>query len=211
MAALVHLSEAARLAGKSEITLRRLIKAGKLEAHREQTHSGFLYMVDADAVKAHYAGTPERARRAPVSRPKPARPAAPAQQPQASDEPSTVTSGGKVRVAVAGAHGTSADYWAKRAEAYEERYHKELERSSDLREELGLWRGRAEHAQALLLKLLPPPGTVEISAPRSAPGQPAEPPRTVTTRRLTFAGMMVLIALPLAVLCAVAAYLILTM
>ncbi|MEZ0287118.1 MAG: hypothetical protein ACAH35_04780, partial [Candidatus Paceibacterota bacterium] len=57
----------------------------------------------------------------------------------------------------------------------------------------GLWRGRAEHAQSLLMKLLPAPGTVEITSRQA----PTEQVPTTTVRRLTFAGMMILVAFPI--------------
>jgi hypothetical protein len=67
-----------------------------------------------------------------------------------------------VRVAVASESGTAIDYWQKKAENYEEKYYKELASHSQTREELGTWRGRAEQAQAMVLKLLPAPQEVSV-------------------------------------------------
>lgn len=185
MAEFLHLDAAAKLAGKSEVTLRRLVKAGKVRAKKEKTHTGFIYTVDPDEVRAYYGlkGSPKN-----DSEPLPE----PEETPEKPEKSShhAVTTKGRVRVAVSGIEGDPIEYWLKRAETYEERYYQEVQNTSQLREELGLWRGRAEHAQALLMKLLPGPGTVQIGETRKNPTE------TITVRRLTFAGMMVLIALP---------------
>jgi hypothetical protein len=184
MAELIQLDAAARLAGKSEVTIRRAIKAGKLTAEKQKTQTGFIYLVDAAAVREVF-GTRGAA--------KPA--AEPAGEPEENPR-HAMESQGKVRVAVSGITGNPSEYWAKRAETYEERYHHELQRNGQLREELGLWRGRAEHAQSLLMKLLPGPSTVEVGARSGA----APTPQAAPTRRLSFAGMIIVIALPLIIL-----------
>jgi hypothetical protein len=210
MAELLQLDAAAKKVGKSEVTIRRLVKAGKVPAHKEKTLTGFIYRVDPDDVRAYYSkrgalglgGEPEPRAEvepeeapAPKEQPKPQPKAEPARE----EVPHTVTSNGKVRVAVSDAGGDPVSYWLRRAETYEERYHKELEKSSNLREELGLWRGRAENAQAMLVKLLPAPSSVEVSSTRQAPQQPPAP-ATTKVRKLTFAGVIVVISLPLLLL-----------
>jgi hypothetical protein len=220
MAELIPLDTAAKQVGKSEVTIRRLVKAGKISAQKVKTLTGFVYRVDPQEVRAYYGKRgPSAAPNQPTERSAPA--AAPPNQPEAASQPSApyqaeepqpsvppikeevrhaVTSNGKVRVAVSDAEGDPLSYWLRRAETYEERYHKELERSSTLREELGLWRGRAENAQALLMKLLPAPNTVEVTSTRQAANQPsAAAPPTTKMRKLTFAGVVVVITLPLLV------------
>jgi hypothetical protein len=194
MAEFIHLDAAAKLAGKSEVTVRRLVKAGKVTAKKEKTHTGFIYLVDPEEVKAYYGvrgslklGSDPEPRAEIEPDPEPAK------SERAEEEPPSkhaVATQGRVRVAVSGIEGDPVEYWVKRAETYEDRYHREVQNTAHLREELGLWKGRAEHAQALLMKLLPGPGTALISEKRNVPEQ------TMTVRRLTFAGMMVLIALP---------------
>lgn len=196
MAELLHLDAAAKLVGKSEVTLRRLVKAGKIAVEKEKTTTGFVYLVDADEVQRYYG-----VRRSAQTTPK-------TESKHDPEVPHAVESQGRVRVAVSGDQGSTMDYWLKRAETYEERYYKEVQKTGELREELGLWRGRAEHAQGLLIKLLPAPNTVEVNTPQATPVQ-----QTVTkkTRRLTTAGVLVLVALPvLIVLGGVLVYLIRT-
>lgn len=165
MADHIQLDAAAALVGKSEVTLRRLIKAGKIPVKKEKTLTGFIYLVNPDDVAAYYQGkgadtadfddaadTPE--------------PAAP--QPTASNTPMR-------RLAVAGESGGASEYWQKRAEIYEERYHGEMQKHSQTREELGVWRGRAEHAQAMLMKMLPSPAEVTTSeAPKEQAPAPTQ-------------------------------------
>lgn len=55
MAERVHLDEAAKQSGKSEITIRRLIKAEKIPFEKEPTLTGFVYLVNPEDVKAYYA------------------------------------------------------------------------------------------------------------------------------------------------------------
>lgn len=144
MADLIQLDAAAALVGKSEVTLRRLIKAGKIPVHKEKTLTGFMYLVNPAQVKAYYQGKG-------------------ADLPEETDEPAEQPAQSKVsgrRLAVAGESGNEMEYWQKRAETYEERYHGELQKHSQTREELGVWRGRAEHAQAMLMKMLPAPAEV---------------------------------------------------
>lgn len=180
MANLIQLDAAAKLAGKSEVTIRRLIKSGRLPAEKQKTLTGFIYLVDADKVQAYYKTKPAES--------------SPAHSEQEEEAVHAVTSHGRTRVAVSDTHGNTSGYWAARAEAYEERYHKEVEKNGELREELGLWRGRAEHAQGLLVKLLPAPNTVEVKEEK------VSEPKKRSSRRLSFAGMVVVIALPLLVL-----------
>lgn len=189
MAELLHLDAAAKLVGKSEVTLRRLVKAGKVSAAKEKTPTGFIYKVDADEIKRYYG---VRGSLNLGSDPAPRAEVEPEPQAPKTQEPETPkqSSGGKVRVAVASGQGDPVEYWLKRAETYEDRYYKEVQSTAHLREELGLWKGRAEHAQALLMKLLPGPNTAQISEPR-------RPQEMKTVRRLSFAGMMVLTALPI--------------
>jgi hypothetical protein len=188
MAEYIHLDAAAKLAGKSEITVRRLVKAGKVTAEKEKTNTGFVYLVDPDEVRGYYG---MRGSLNLGSDPVPRAEVEPDPEP-IYDEPvkHAVSTAGRVRVAVSGIEGNPVEYWVKRAENYEERYHVEVQNTAHLREELGLWKGRAEHAQALLMKLLPGPGMLQVSERRNMPEE------TMTVRRLTFAGMMFLIALP---------------
>ncbi len=205
MADFLHLDAAAKAVGKSEVTLRRLIKAEKIPYHKEKTVTGFLYLVRPEDVLAYYdtrtvlnlGSDPEPRAEIEPDKPKPApKPKVPVEPQPEPAEPTedaqhaVTTRNGSVRVAISDEQGNPVDYWAKRAETYEERYHEELQRTSDLREELGLWRGRAEHAQALLMKLLPSAEMLQVTERRQTPEQ------TVTVRRLTFAGMIILIALP---------------
>lgn len=150
MAELLQLDAAAARAGKSEVTLRRLIKAGKIPAHKEKTLTGFIYMVDPDHIRAYYAGkaedipesvTPAPETEAPATEKKEAIPSASANEGR--------------RVAIATDSTSPNEYWQKRAENYEHKYYQELEKNATAREELGVWRGRAEHAQAMLMKMLP--------------------------------------------------------
>lgn len=187
MAEFIHLDAAAKLVGKSEVTIRRLVKAGKVTAKKEKTHTGFIYLVDPEEVRGYYG---MRGSLKLGSDPAPRAEVEPDPEPEEPTKHAVATQG-RVRVAISGVQGDPVEYWVKRAETYEERYHHEVQNTAHLREELGLWRGRAEHAQALLMKLLPGPGTAQIGERRNAPEQ-----ATMTVRRLTFAGMMVLIALP---------------
>lgn len=189
MAEFIHLDAAAKLAGKSEVTIRRLVKAGKVNFEKQKTHTGFIYLVDPEEIKAYYG---VRGSLKLGSDPEPRAEIEPDPEPEEFETPSkhAVATQGRVRVAVSGVEGDPVAYWVKRAETYEDRYHNEVQRTAHLREELGLWKGRAEHAQGLLMKLLPGPETALISEKRNVPEQ------TMTVRRLTFAGMMILIALP---------------
>lgn len=54
MADLIPISTAATLVNKSEVTLRRLITAGKIPVHTEKTSSGLLYKVNPDDLYAYY-------------------------------------------------------------------------------------------------------------------------------------------------------------
>lgn len=156
MAHFVQLDVAAKEVGKSEVTLRRLIKSGKVGHRKEKTLTGFIYLVDVEQVRAYYEqhqGTPveveklssedlEKTTEATLSEEERARRA------EAREERT-------VRLAVTGESGSMAEYWQKRAQAFEERYHRELARHAEAREEMGVWRGKAEQAQEMLSKLLP--------------------------------------------------------
>jgi hypothetical protein len=148
MADPIQLDAAAALVGKSEVTLRRLIKGGKIPFHKERTPTGFIYQVDPDVVLAYYnkreadlfiAGAFEEAS-------------------PATEEVVTP----RVRVAVASDSGDPKEYWQKRAESYEDRFHHEVKNHAQTREDLGVWRGRAEQAQSMIVKLLPAPGEVRV-------------------------------------------------
>lgn len=165
MADHIQLDAAAALVGKSEVTLRRLIKAGKIPVKKEKTLTGFIYLVNPDDVTAYYQG--KGADGADIDEaPEMPEPAAP--QAAASNTPMR-------RLAVAGEAGGATEYWQKRAEIYEERYHGEMQKHSQTREELGVWRGRAEHAQAMLMKMLPSPTEVTSSeAPKEQVPAPVQ-------------------------------------
>lgn len=174
---MVSLAEAALISGKSEITIRRLVKSGKVPFAKEATQTGFNYTVDADAVRAYYGQE-----------------AAPASQPkQEVSQATAVQSDSRVRVAVADESGSSVAYWHKRAEGYEQRFHAQVKTNADLREQVGLWKGRAENAQAMLIKLLPPPSdTVEVQQGKARPEAPEN------DKRLQVIGAGVLLLLGLA-------------
>lgn len=132
----VQLDQASRQVGKSEVTLRRLIKAGKVSHKKEKTLTGFLYLVDpAEVLKFYGEG------------------GSVADLPEDTDSEPIKTK--QIKVAVAGESGGLNEYWQKRAETFEQRYQQALESQSQLREELGVWRGRAEQAQSMLVKFLP--------------------------------------------------------
>lgn len=162
MAELVRLDKAASLAGKSEVTLRRLIKANKIPFQKEKTLTGFIYMVNPHDVLKFY-NIRESVIEEAVKAEKDSSGVVETVVPRSKEvEKSYVGSTSTVRVAVAGEEGGATGYWQKRAERYEERYHTEIEKHSETKAELGLWRGRAEQSQAMLLKLLPAPQGVEI-------------------------------------------------
>ena len=54
MADLIPLTAAAALVGKSEISIRRLITAGKVPVHKEQSADGVVYMLDPKKLRAFY-------------------------------------------------------------------------------------------------------------------------------------------------------------
>ncbi len=183
MAELIQLDAAAKLVGKSEVTLRRLVKSGKVKAHKEKTLTGFIYRVDSAEVLSYYNLREEAVAGAIASTQQVETP----EQPKATvasvesvpghgeeHKPAhtghAIPSNGKMRLAVANETGNSAEYWLKRAEVYEEKYHHELQKVSQMREELGVWRGRAEHAQAMLMKMLPAAGN-PIEVPAGTPAK----------------------------------------
>lgn len=179
MAALVQLDEAANLVGKSEVTLRRLIKAGKVPFHKEKTLTGFIYLIDPEQVRAYYDGRPLEAVTA-------------TEEPEVESQ-SEGSRRSSVRVAVAGESGNFSEYWQKKAEIYEERYTQEMSRHAHTREELGLWRGRAEQAQSMLVKLLPAP--VQEKAPASV----AAPAKKVGDESVSATTVIMMVVLLLAI------------
>lgn len=165
MAELIQLDQAASIVGKSEVTLRRLVKAGKIPFERQKTLTGFIYLVDPLEVKKYYkirnggAYTPEG---------------------DGADEITlnTPRSANKVRLAVSDETGNQTEYWQKKAESYEDKYYTELNTHAQTREDLGVWRGRAEHAQAMLLKLLPAPSEVVLESSVEGGGSVTHTPRS---------------------------------
>ena len=169
MAELLPLDKAAAQVGKSEVTLRRLIKAGRIPFQKEKTLTGFVYRVDPEQVRGYYKvregalmaeDLPE------IEEEKVEKPVAEEvlAQPKIESTPVAQT----VRVAIAGESGDLYEYWQKKSDLYEERYNQEVSKHSQTREELGVWRGRAEQAQSMLMKMLPS-GEVEVKT------TPAEP------------------------------------
>lgn len=187
MAELVQLDVAAALVGKSEVTLRRLIKAGKVPVHKEKTLTGFIYLIDPDKLQAYYESrgeiTFESMEEAPPE---------PVDELDGEEtvEPVARRKSGR-RLAVAGESGGEVTYWQRRAETYEERYHAELQKHATAREELGVWRGRAEHAQAMLMKLLPP--VPEVLMNPAADTSTDNQTKPLKRRDDTSPGMMVLL------------------
>jgi hypothetical protein len=144
MAELLPLEQAASAIGKSTTTVRRLVKANKIPFEKQRTPTGFIYLLDTDNLKAYYQ----------------------ARDGSIFDEDFPIEApakaGQQVRIAVAGETGGQAEYWQKKAELYEDKYLNELTGHAQTREDLGVWRGRAEQAQSMLLKLLPNPQEVEV-------------------------------------------------
>lgn len=147
MAIRVQLENAARQVRKSEVTVRRLIKAGKVPFEKQKTLTGFIYLVDPDEIRHFYQN------RGVVSPTTKVETEKPNFQPKA--EPDTETP--VKRVAISDETGNSTGYWQKRSDLYEERYNQEMGKHAQAREELGVWRGRAEQTQSMLMKLLPAP------------------------------------------------------
>ncbi len=188
--AFVHLDQAARQVGKSEVTVRRLVKAGKISHRKEKTLTGFIYLVDPTEISHYYgdrgsssedfaqqlreAGA-EVVEEVRVHHAKPLESSTEDHGEQAQAESGSTR---QIRVAVASESGNLSEYWQKRAETYENRYHQTLETQSKLREELGVWRGRAEQAQNMLVKLLPAP-----AAPTSTPEPEKEPEKPVEPKK----------------------------
>jgi hypothetical protein len=169
MAELLQLDKAAAQVGKSEVTLRRLIKAGKIPYQKEKTLTGFIYLVDPEKVRSYYQirgggmfsdeGNLESENVFASMQ---------ADAPQPEYMPNM---GEPIRVAVANESGDQSSYWQKKADLYEDKYNTEVVRHSQTREELGVWRGRAEQSNSMLLKLLPSPQVAQVSA-GSAPATP---------------------------------------
>lgn len=154
MAEAIQLDKAAALVGKSEVTLRRLIKAGKIPFEKQKTLTGFVYLVNPDHVKTFY-----KVREGSIFD----RDVKETIQEKKADSGESQSATGSVRVAVAGDEGGAPAYWQKRSELYEDRYTNEVVKHAQTREELGAWRGRAEQAQSMLMKLLPAPSSeVEV-------------------------------------------------
>ena len=154
MAELLQLDSAASLIGKSEVTLRRLIKAGKIPFQKEKTLTGFVYLVDPDAVRAYYQGRDTEIFQAEAQ--EHSRDTEPEVQ-VATQAQAASAKNQSVRVAVSDPKSGPAEYWQKRAEIYEDRFTQEVVKHAQTREDLGVWRGRAEQAQSMLIKLLPAP------------------------------------------------------
>jgi hypothetical protein len=172
--AFVQLDQAARQVGKSEVTVRRLIKAGKISHRKEKTLTGFIYLVDPSEISRYYgdrgSSSEDFAQQVRESGAKVVEEVHIKGNGAHSNDEDDGESGPtrQIRVAVAGESGNLSEYWQKRAETYENRYHQALEAQSKLREELGAWRGRAEQAQNMLVKLLPAP------TPHPAPETPKQ-------------------------------------
>lgn len=186
--AFVHLDQAARQVGKSEVTVRRLVKAGKISHRKEKTLTGFIYLVDPTEI-SHYYGDrgsssedfAQQLREAGAEvveevRIHHAKPLEGNSEDQAQGESGPTR---QIRVAVAGESGNLSEYWQKRAETYENRYHQTLETQAKLREELGVWRGRAEQAQNMLVKLLPAPAAPTPPTPEPVVERPQEKPEEI--------------------------------
>lgn len=180
MAELVQLDKAAALVGKSEVTLRRLIKAEKIPFKKEKTLTGFVYLVDPNAVRKFYKMKPVAAQPAETKV---------TPTPVESEE---ATSHSGVRIAVAGESGSVSEYWQKKSDLYEERYREELVKHANTREELGVWRGRAEQTQAMLMKLLPAPQ--EVAVGNNVPEQGVAPKSSQALTVVSLIILMVLVA-----------------
>lgn len=155
MSQFVQLEAAAKEVGKSEVTLRRLIKSGKVGHRKEKTLTGFIYLVDVEQVKSYYEknqGTPIEVEK--VS-PEEAEPKEETLSSEEKERRAEAREARAIRLAVTDESGSMTEYWQKRAQAFEERYHRELVRHAEAREELGVWRGKAEQSQEMLAKLLP--------------------------------------------------------
>ena len=150
----VHFDEAVRQVGKAEVTLRRLVKAGKISHKKEKTLTGFVYLVDPEEIIRYYGEQGAEADIEPSE--------------DEAETPKQATPKQQVRLAVSGESGSLNEYWQKRAETFETRYHQAVIAQGELREELGLWKGRAEQAQNMVVKLLP--------APQAAPAPVVEKP-----------------------------------
>jgi hypothetical protein len=144
----IQLEAAARQVGKSEITLRRLIKSAKISHRKEKTITGFVYLVDPQEINTYYdqGGVSEIIEEAVAEE---------ALREEVSVDANSVPPQRQIRVAVESAAGDMSEYWQKRSEVYEERYNQEVSRHAQAREEVGVWRGKAEQAQELLGTLLP--------------------------------------------------------
>lgn len=151
MPELLPLDQAAVRIGKSEVTLRRLIRAGRVPFQKEKTHTGFIYLVDPEKVQAYY-----QMREGGVF----SESSTTAEDPYkeyVEGDAGTPTNSGVRRVAVAGENQHLYEYWLKKSELYEDKFNAEVLNHAQTREQLGMWRGRAEQAQAMLMKFLPSP------------------------------------------------------
>ena len=184
----VQLDKAAAEIGKSEVTLRRLIKAGKIPFKKEKTLTGFIYMVDPAAVRAYYQikGGGNFTEDGASAKEEDLLPLAESVSTQPKER-------SHVRVAVGGESGDLYEYWLKRSELYEDRYNQEVSKHAQTREELGNWRGRAEQAQSMLVKLLPSPDAptspAALAAKAGADG--AATPEVPTSNKKEGQGMSV--------------------
>ena len=133
MPELLPLDTAAAAVGKSEVTLRRLVKAGKIPAEREQTITGFIYRVDPEVIKAYYAEREKELEVAP---------------PTKFTEPN--------RLAVSTSAQGNEEYWRKRAERYEQKYDESIKAHLQTKEALGLWKGKAEQLSSAVQQIAQP-------------------------------------------------------
>jgi hypothetical protein len=144
----LSIDKASKETGKSEITLRRLIRGEKIVFKKEKTHTGFMYLIDTESVLKHYAA---------------AEATQIAQQKEQEEKKATQKSNS---VRSDGGHST---FWHQKSEMYEEKYLSEVAKHSETKQELGLWRGRAEQAQSMVVKLLPAAQEVAVQEPVVAP------------------------------------------
>ena len=196
----MQLDKASAAVGKSEVTLRRLIKAGKIPFQKEKTLTGFIYQVDPDQVKAYYQMR-EGGLFAEDSQDLFVAADDGDEEIQSLPQSQQGQSVAVKRVAIAGESGSASEYWQKKSESYEDKYNNEVVRHSQTREELGVWRGRAEQSQSMLMKLLPAPTEVEI---RQTP-QNSERPVVVRKDELSISAVILITILIVLLLVAIGA------
>lgn len=163
---LLTLREAADLAGKSEQTIRRMIKSGRLTPHKQQTQTGFNYLVNRYEV-AQLFGTDSSDSEsavgtATVSEPAPAPPVEPAttqstqdpdRQPnhESASQPSQSDGGGDVPSSPATPPPDVASFWQNQVDRLQTELEttraKGEERQNQLVDELMRLKAEAGHAQ----------------------------------------------------------------